>query len=504
MSDSIGDRIRGKQKKAGKGKHTNNGQAEVDHGPPPWERPLPLAEAPTPTEFPSVVLPGAAWRFVDEAAAALHCPPDYLALPALVLAGAAVGASRALEVKPGWCERPALYGAVVAPPGTAKSPAVRTAAAPLYREQARLHEKYRRDLQDYQEAEEKGARPAEVTLCVSDVTTEKLAEVLHANRRGVVMVRDELTALVSSMNQYKGGGKGADRQFYLSAWAGEPVIVHRKGQQAGSVFVEHPFLAIVGGLPPDLLSRLRGERDVSDGWMDRILFAYPEPPRAVAEDWCCVCDETAAAWATMLADLRGLQTEKGEHGERPRFVRLTASGRQAWEEFTGRLADEVNEDGFPDCLRGPWSKLRGYGARLALIIQMMRLSARKADGEDVDGQSVSAADALVVYFQSHARKVYAVMGTDREVEKAKRVLGWIVRERKAEFKRWESYEDLKSVGQFPSVDSLDEPLGRLVRHHYLRLRAVSRREGPGRSPAPTYEVNPQLLQRPENPVNPGN
>jgi hypothetical protein len=502
MGSSIGDRIR-KQQRAGKGDAQNNGRAGPEPA-APWERPLALAEVPAPATFPVEVLPGAAARFVEESAAALHCPPDYVAVPALVLAGAALGASRALQIKPGWCERPGLYAAVVAPPSSAKSPALRAAAAPVYREQARLHEKHRRDLQDWQDAEGKGAKPAEVTVCVSDCTTEKLAEVLHGNRRGVAMVRDELTALVAGLNQYKGGGKGADRQFYLSAWAGEPVIVHRKGQQAGSVFVEHPLLAIVGGLPPDLLSRLRGERDVSDGWLDRFLLSYPEPPRAVAEDWCCVRDETAADWATMLQDLRGLLMETGEYGERPRFVRLTACGRQAWEALTGRLADAMNDDGFAECLRGPWGKMRGYGARLALILQFMRLSAREANDADVDGESVGRAERLLTYFQSHARKVYAVMGADREVEKAKRVLAWILREKRTEFKRWEPYEDLKSVSQFPSVDSIDEPLGLLVKHYHIRLKAVCPREGPVRSPAPTYEVSPQLLQRPENPVNPGN
>jgi hypothetical protein len=58
------------------------------------------------------------------------------------------------------------------------------------------------------------------------------------------------------------------------------------------------------------------------------LFAYPEPPKAVGEDWCCVRDVTAAAWATMLDDLRGLQMEKEGQEVRPHLVRLTACGRR--------------------------------------------------------------------------------------------------------------------------------------------------------------------------------
>jgi hypothetical protein len=463
----------------------------------PWEPPLPLSDAPAAPAFPVGVLPPKLARFVEDAAAALSCPADYLGVPLLALGGAAAGASRVLEIKPGWRERPALYCAIVGPPGSAKTPALKAVAAPVYAEQARLHQQYRREKVAHEE--EDGPKPTERAVFVSDVTVEKLADLLQGNPRGVAMIRDELTAWVSAMNQYKSRG-GADRQFFLSAWAGEPVSVHRKNQQAGPVFVPHPFLAVVGGLPPDLLAHLRGDRHTADGFLDRILFAFPEPPRAVGEDWACIAEEGEHAWGEALKALWALQPENDpEGGQRPQRVRLTGCGRKAWEAFTRGLADEVNAGDFPECLRGPWSKLKGYGARLALVVHLLRLATGEDVGAEVDGVSLGRAGELVAYFQGHIRKVYALMDADPRVSDARRVLRWITRKGLNRFTKRDAWQDLK--GSFDTADDLDPPIALLGRHGYIRYVSEPR-EGPGRRPSPVYEVNPQTS--PHNPQNPHN
>ena len=111
------------------------------------------------------------------------------------------------------------------------------------------------------------------TLYVRDITTEKLASILQENPRGVAVIHDELTGWVKSMDQYR-SGKGADRQFWLSAWSGAPISVHRKNQEAGPVRVAHSFVGVVGGLPPALLETMRGEKDIVDGFLERIVSYF--------------------------------------------------------------------------------------------------------------------------------------------------------------------------------------------------------------------------------------
>jgi hypothetical protein len=99
------------------------------------------------------------------------------------------------------------------------------------------------------------------------------------------------------------------------------------------------------------------------------------------------------------------------------------------------------------------------------------------------------------------------MGADSETEDAQRVLQWIGRERRPEFKRWQIFQDVRSQGRFQKAADLDPALDRLVEHRFIRVKLMPERQGPGRRANPVYEVNPQFLEggnHPVNPVNPEN
>src|SRR5262249_2196226 len=159
---------------------------------------------------------------------------------------------------------------------------------------------------------------------------------------------------VMAMNQYRDGGKGADQQFFLSAWSGATVTVDRKAtHDQGPLRVRNPFLSVVGGLTPDKLPTLRGDRPRPKvepaRFFDRILRAYPAEAPVVAEDWAEVQEERIRDLADVLAKLRGLamvpeDEGAGGKGWRPVVVNLTACGRDAWVRFTQAHADERNAD----------------------------------------------------------------------------------------------------------------------------------------------------------------
>ena len=473
----------------------------------PWEPPVPLARLPPAAPFPLDVLPPSLAGFARGVAAALGCPADFVAVPMLVLAGAAIGASRALEVKPGWCERPCLYAAVIGRPGSAKSPALKAVAAPVYQLQHQLKVRFDAEHAAYLEARadyEAWARrrPAGVAaparpraprlprVYASDATVESLAPLLEANPRGLVLIRDELTALVTGLNQYK-AGRGSDRQFYLAAWAGEPSCVDRRHQEAGPLLVQHPFLAVVGGLPPDLLPCLRDRRGWADGFLDRYLFSYPAE-EAAGWTWDGVPPGASAAWAEALDELRLLEPEARADGqERPRLLRLTACGRAAWQEFVVALAAEAAAPEFPAGLRDPWAKLRGYGARLALVLhELWRLGAPGPD-PDVDGAGVRRAAALVAYFGAHARRAWGALAADPDAAAAQEVLDWLARRpAAADFTRTWLHSQLRGRLHFAAARSLDVPLAILERHGYLRRLPAADQVSPGRRPCDRFVVNP--------------
>jgi hypothetical protein len=493
------------------------------HEPPPWESPIPFGSAVPVPPFPLASLPGPLADFVDCVSAALACPADFVAVPLLAIAGGAVGASRALELHPGWTERPSVYAAIIGRPGSAKSPALKAVASPVYSRQNRLKadydaatEQYEQDLAAYtaemkrrggavtrggrairvhdpendsplEDPPEKPKKPSLQRVYASDTTVEALAPALLANPRGLTIIRDELTAWVAAMNQYK-GGRGSDRQFYLAAWAGEPVCVDRKGQAGVPIIVAHPFLCIVGCLPPDTVGSLREHQYVADGFLDRILFAYPDALPVAGYSDACVTEEQSAVWLETLDYLTGLNMAAHEGGCRPYFVRLTHDGREEWRDFVNAHAAEMNAEGFPDALAGPWSKMKGYCARLSLIVQLLWAAQRDGTEENVDAQSVRGAVRLVNYFKAHAAKVYRELDVSHQVRDAGKVLRWLRRERLATFSKRDAHNALQ--GTFKTVDDLEPVLGLLTRHHYIRPAPQPEREGSGRRPSPVYEVNP--------------
>jgi hypothetical protein len=250
--------------------------------------------------FPVEVLPQPLARFVHEVAEALPCPPDFVGVPMLALLGCAIGTSRVLRVKPGWLEGPRLYTAVVADTGTKKSPALRLAAWPFYERQRKLLEpslptqgleveddtsvvapptgahilpdKPKQASIATPSADDRSSPPQ---LYTTDATLEALVVLLAQNPRGIALIQDELAAWVGAMNQYR-GGKGADRQRFLSFWNGAPVIVNRKSRQE-PIVLDNPFVGVAGCIAQDTLEELSAARGRDDGFIHRILFAYPDP-----------------------------------------------------------------------------------------------------------------------------------------------------------------------------------------------------------------------------------
>jgi hypothetical protein len=424
LNDDIRERVRARVR-AGQSPSANGQRAGAQ------TRREPEAEAwPAPEPFPLDVLPSCLREYVSAVAEALPCPVDYAAVPLLALAGGAIGASRALRIKHGWHERPCVYAAIVAIPGSAKTPALKLLAQPIYREQSRLYAHYKRAVTAWdseKDEDERWPKPVLSTIYVADTTTEALARILESNPRGVTMIRDELTAWVGSMDQYRARGRGSDRQFWLSAWAGEAIRVDRRSQEDQPVFVSHPFVSVVGGLPPAMLSRLSPKHGLEDGFLDRILFSYPKPAMAHGENWRAIPEELENAWEIVLHYLRNLKPEWDDDGQpRPHYVRFDTSGRLAWERFTTWLADQINTG--PELMRGPLMKMRGYGARLTLIVHCLRMAGGEAHNEDVDLESMDRAAKLIRYFASHTAKVFGIL-IEADEEHERRMLIGLIRGR---------------------------------------------------------------------------
>jgi hypothetical protein len=398
--------------------------------------------------FPVDVFPERVAHFVRRVATAMGCPVDFPGVGALVVSSAAIGAARCLRVKDGWDEKPGLYAVIVSPPGTAKTPALKKVMKPVYDEQDRLYQEYlaaragfKEDTAEYRAAlknheddaplPEPPAEPAPLRhLYANDTTVEALASNLHDNPKGLLVFRDELRAWVRSLDMYR--SKGTDRQFFLSAWSGESVKVDRKGHKGPPLIISHPFLSILGGIQPDLLSELEAEGGQEDGFIHRILFSYP--PETGITGWIKdgVTEQDEESWKLVVSRLHNLQPLKLDgSSEQPRPLLFSAEGLAAFAAWYDRVGEQVREEHFPREMVGPCSKLRSYCARFALVIHLLRVACDEAgttqDEGRVDEMDVARAIMLFDYFLAHYRQVACRLQETSEDRQVEALRNWMER-----------------------------------------------------------------------------
>jgi hypothetical protein len=207
------------------------------------------------------------------------------------------------------------------------------------------------------------------------------------------------------MDQYK-GGKGSDRQHWLSLWSNDEVVVDRKSRMGEPVVLAKPFVSLFGGIQPAMLGELGGSME--DGLMDRFLFAYPQARHVRFNDYE-IGAGAEAEYDSLYHKLASLMLATDEYGDpNPKPLKLSPEAKTL---FAGALdslgAEVLQPPGFSARLEGVWSKLRGYLARLSLVLAVCRCVTNNIQEERVEAEDVGAAVRLLGYFKAHARRVYA-------------------------------------------------------------------------------------------------
>ncbi len=380
-----------------------------------------LADLPDPEEFPVSALPLTIRQFVREAAASVGCPVDYIGLSVLAAVSAAIGDTRRIVIKKDWTEGAAIFGMIVGGPASKKTPAMNLALRPIRERQMAMKTEYERQkeeheaaLRDYEKAKKDGPselrkpeKPKLVRTYADDTTVERLADILNENRRGLLIIKDELSGWLGAMNQYKQGGKGADRQFWLSVHTNQPVSVDRKSTDE-PVIVGRPFVSIVGGIQPEVLPDFGKDR--GDGLIDRFIPVYP---KARVGRWSDdeISDHVREGYARTIGALYKLRHANDEEDPFPSRVGMTDEAKALFVTEYNKLHDELEAPGFPQRLRPAWGKLEAYLARFALLLAMPRTVERLDQGQNdllerVTREDMAGAIQLLAYFKNHVRRVY--------------------------------------------------------------------------------------------------
>ena len=367
--------------------------------------------------FPVEALPKVVRAYAVESAEAIGVDVSMVAAPILATLGAAIGTIRAVVVKKGWIEFPCLWVAMIAESGAAKSPALDAATGAIVRrhqqqlaEFLEAKEGFEREHAEWKKAataaREKGEEeppepmePKERHLFVGDCTMEALAGLLASNPRGLISIQDELSGLFGRTDQYR-GGKGSDREHYLSMYSQRPLKVDRKGIGSPPVLVPRPFLSIVGaGTPRTMREKLSEGNNGENGVAARFLIF--NPPRSLRK-WSDaeVSDSTLTSFNRLIDALFMLSgivyPPSGKEG--PKYIGYSSGAKREWQSwFNAHNAEAVKHGGV---VAGLFSKLEAVCARLCLIMEL----ASDPDSLKIHVRTVKRAIRIVEWFKAEGMR----------------------------------------------------------------------------------------------------
>ncbi|MFO0799420.1 MAG: DUF3987 domain-containing protein [Gemmataceae bacterium] len=396
--------------------------------------------------FPVDALPAPLVPFVTGVAAAIPCDPAAVALPALAVCGAAVGAARVLQIKRSWAEPPIVWAALVARSGSVKSPPFELAVGPFQRLDLDLRaagndaaRAYRVALDEWKDAERErrarrgdgadpppagdgpGEAPPKPRCVAGDITIESLAVILADNPKGVLVYRDELASWFTGLTRYSKTDATAD---WLQLFHARPLSVDRKTGDKLTIAVPHAAAGVIGTIQPAVLSRAFTREFRASGGAARILVVMPPPRQKVWTDDDLPAD-VADGYDALVRRLRELVPAAGADGRPvPVPVRFTPEARRRW----GRFVDEWGQTTFDageesDDLAAAFSKMEGYAARLALIHHLVMRAAPGGVGlpDEVGLDSLEAGVALARWFAAETERVYAALAEDDSTSRLRAV-----------------------------------------------------------------------------------
>lgn len=502
-----------------------------------WNEPAPLRNelypvAPLhPSNFPT---PYCDW--ILDVSERMQCPPDYIAISAIVATAAVIGTGCGIKPKQhdDWLVIPNLWGGLVGHPGKLKSPAVAEAMQPLGYLEAEAKKIYDADIAGHMADLElyKAGREALKDALVksskqtlqrrssmsdvdalslkeklmqskapikpiwkryktNDATIEKLSELLAENPRGLLLYRDELVGLLSGWDRE---GREGDRAFFLEAWNGYGSLTTDRISR-GTVHTENLCLSIFGNIQPAKLAHyldrtIRGMDN--DGLLQRFqLLIYPDQPK----HWKLVdrapdmkAKERANNIFNKLAKMNFI--EHGackEVGDRYAYYRFDEQAQVFFNEWLCTLEQTQLQQDDPPILLEHLSKYRSLMPSLALIFHLIAV----ADGqqsERISVESIRSAWVWVLYLEKHARRIYGMANSLAQQAAIKLGNKILDGELQSPFSVRDVYR--KEWTLLESRDIVQKACDELVDADWLSVGYPA--QAIGRPKSPVYMINPKL------------
>lgn len=494
---------------------------------------------PEPKSLPPELLPVSAFQpdllpeklrpWIEDIAERMQCDPSFVAVPAMVAAGAVIG--RRVAVRPqartDWTEVPNLWGLIVGRPGVMKSPAMSAALAPLARLAARAREQHEQIISTLNEDAErreilekimKGERKKRLKddpradlsdlrgpsdepevqplrrYTTSDSSYQALAELLIQNPNGLLVERDEMVSLLRTLDCDE---NAEARGFYLTGWNGKDSYTVDRIGRGTNRHVEAVTIGMIGGTQPGRLAAYTASANQGgagdDGLIQRFgMLVWPD----LVGDWenvdrypdnevKNVAFEVFEHLDTITPQAVGADWDTDFNGNRTGlpFLRFGPAGLEIftdWRSGLERSLRAVDSDLTP-ALESHFAKYRKLVPALALICHL-------ADGGtgSIDEVATLRAIAWSDFLMTHARRAY---GSGRsEAARAARLILKRTKALPSSFTARDVYR--REWSGLTDRQIVQAALELLEDHGYVR----SMRLPTGGAPSVQYTFNPRLIR----------
>jgi putative DNA primase/helicase len=388
---------------------------------------------------------------------------------------------------------PNLWGVMIGPPGSKKSPVINEAKRFLQQFDRRWRLEYEQARQDYEaelaalkkakpreqaaeEAEHQGPiEPRRRRALVNDATAEALHEVLAANPAGVLVLRDELPGWLGGLEKQ---GREGDRGLWLETWSGDgaynSVRIARGATDADALCV-----SLFGGVQPGPWMEYAAKAP-ADGMLQRFqILVWPDPlpiiqlvdraPNQGAEERMEAVFERLIEMAV----------------EPPLRLRFTDDAQELHDEWLTKLEERIANGADRPAFTNHLSKYRSLMPALACTFELVE----NANAQSISLDAARRGAAFCDYLESHAERSYQAR-TDSVYQAARTLVTKIETGALGASGRF-SLREAYRHGWMGLGTAAEARAACEVLTDYGWIRPLPVRPGNGRPPE-SFEVNPEV------------
>lgn len=367
-------------------------------------------------QFPIDVFPKIFKDLIIDLNKSLNFPTDYTGTAILTAIATVVGTSVKIRVKNNWFEYASLYSCIIGNAGANKTHPVNTIFAPLKEFDKINHDNFASRLIDWSKwnklpkAEKEGTTEPPFPVLTKSILTNFTPEVLYKrldeNLRGCTVLSDEMATFFDGMNNYS---KGDQIGVYLSFWSNQSTTIDRIGNPI-PLFIQNPFLSIIGGLQPRVLANSFPVQKMNNGFFQRFLFAYPDATfkSPINDNESNI--QVFKNYENFIKKYYGSTNVIEENGHiNSKILNWNIESKAFFYNWQKVNCERVNE--YQNNIKGEIaSKFDNHFVRLALLLQMME----NPESDFVELTAVKGAEKLCAYFMNCSFKVLEAIQNPKE------------------------------------------------------------------------------------------